>query len=99
MKIKVTPFRVILGLNLLVIAMIYTSRDHNGAGWDVLVWAMLTLAQVVVNLVLLAVTGLLMLVPAWMEKLKNVTAGFAISAGLVLLISFPLCFALSAIRH
>lgn len=96
---KITPFRVILALNLVVIALIYTSHDSGAVGWEMIIWAMLTFTQLIVNGVLAAGTGLASLIPSAARVLKGVPEGFAISAALVLLISFPLCFALNAIRH
>ncbi len=97
---KITPFRVILALNLLVIAAIYFVPYTGGDGYAILVWAMLTVVHVGGNLVLAALTGLASSVMGPKPNgLKGVPEAFLICAGLVLLISFPLCFAMSSIHH
>ncbi len=97
---KITPFRVIAALNVLIIAAIYLAPMGNQGGYIVLVWAMLTVVHVGANLVLGAVTAI---ISAAMgpnnASMKGVPQAFLICAGLVLLISFPLCFAMSSIQH
>ena len=97
---KITPFRVIAALNLLIIAAIYLAPMGNQGGYLIVVWAMLTVVHVVANLALAAVTGILAAVlGAKNTSMKGVPLAFLICAGLVLLISFPLCFAMSSIHH
>ena len=98
---KWTPFRVILLLNLLIIAGIYLMPyGGDSGGYITLIWAMITVLHIGANLVLAALTGLASVV---MEPnnggLKGVPLAFLICAGLVLLISFPLCFAVASIHH
>lgn len=97
---KATPFRVIAALNLLIIAAIYLAPMGNQGGYIALVWAMLTVVHVGANLALGAVTAIISAVMgANNAALKGVPQAFLICAGLVLLISFPLCFAMAQIQH
>ena len=97
---KITPFRVIAALNLLIIAAIYLAPMGNQGGYLIVVWAMLTVVHVAANLALAAVTAILAAVLGPKNtSMKGVALAFLICAGLVLLISFPLCFAMAQIQH
>ena len=97
---KWTPFRVVLALNLLIIAGIYLlPYGGNSGGYIILFWAMLTLLQIAANLVLAAIGGVFRAVAGPDNPLlKGVPQALLFSAGLVLVISFPLCFSLSQFK-
>ncbi len=96
---KLTPFRVIVSLNLLIHLGIFAVAklgDNAGsgygtpAGWAVLLSGLFLIAA---NVVLAAVTGL---ASAFMKgDARHVTGAaalaFILSAGIILLISVPMC--------
>ncbi len=98
---KWTPFRIILLLNLIVIAGIYfLPYTGNAGGYEIAMWAMLTVLQVGGNLALAAVTAIISAaMGANNAGVKGMPVAYLICAGLVLLISFPLCFAMAQIQH
>lgn len=93
---KLTPFRVVFLINLLVIAGIYT-WPYGGRTdiYTAMGWAFFTVVQVLANIVL-AMGG--SIIEAVNKKSYGLTQAFLINAGLALLISFPLCLTVGQFR-
>lgn len=100
---KLTPLRVIPLVNIILALLTYIAL-RNAYGYVIIPWLFLTSLLIGGNLIL-AIFVLIMRMfsnpadPGQPVPLKGLALSFLLSAGLVLLVSYPLCLALSEIRY